>query len=196
MNPLDIIGARASRGPRHRDGQPESTVEAFGMTVRIDRHAGTVIEGTGPDGNPYRVVQRVPYGYLPGVRADDGDDFDVYLGPHHTADRVYVVTQCKASSGYYDEPKGMLGFDSPEAAEECYRAHTAPSMFGRMGSMTVDAFKAQLAAWHESGAGTFRPETDEDCAECAEMDALETEMADEPPESEGPASVPEPDAQV
>lgn len=184
MNPLDLIGSAANgsrKSVRHRDGQPESILQAFGLTIHIDRHEGTVLEGMGADGMPYRVIQRVPYGYLPGVLADDGEDFDVYVGPYHDAENVYVVTQCKASTGYYDEPKGMLGFQNAESAEACYREHTAPAMFGRIGTLSLDAFREQLAACR----GVFRPETDEDAAECAALDDLETESTD----------VPEPDAE-
>lgn len=158
---------------RHRDGQPESQIEAFGLRIHIDRHEGTVLEGTGPDGVPYRVEQRVPYGYLPGVKGDDGEPYDVYVGPERTVDRVHVVRQMKAGNGRYDEQKAMLGFASSEAAEECFRAHTHPRMFGRMGSLSLDAFRAQLAA---HPGGVFRAETDEDADELAEMQAAETEL--------------------
>lgn len=192
------------KSPRHRDGQPESLTEAFGLVVHIDRHAGTVLEGIGPDGQPYHVIQRVPYGYLPGVLADDDQDFDVYLGSDPKADRVYVVTQCKASNGHYDEPKGMLGFPTMDAAADCYRAHTHERMFGRIGTMTLDAFKTQLDAWKANPVGTFRPETEEDATEAAEMDALEAALAadpdadvddeDPPPSSEEPdVSQPDPE---
>lgn len=172
---------------RHRDGQPESDVERFGLRFRIDRHAGTVIEGTGPQGEPYRVVQQCDYGYLPGVKGDDGDPYDAYLGHHPVCDRVYVVTQLRASNARYDEQKAMLGFESAQAAEECYRAHTHPTMFGRIGSLTLDAFKAQLTA-HPGGDAVFRAETDEDAAEHAALSDLETapESDPEPPSSENP----------
>lgn len=197
MIPFDVIGAVANgehRSPRHRDGLPESEMEVHGLRVRIDRHVGTVYEGTAADGKPYRIVQQVPYGYLPGVAGDDGDPYDVYVGAAPAFDRAYVVTQCKASTGHYDEQKVMWGFASATDAESCYRAHTAPSMWGRMGSMPRERFVEQLEAWRANPVGTFRAYTDEDDAEAAEMDALEAALADddgsEPEDDDAPDSEP------
>lgn len=170
------------KGARHRDGQPESLVDAFGFRVHIDRHAGTVIEGTGPDGQPYRVVQTDDYGYLDGVNGDDGEGYDVYLGLDHKADRVFVVTQVKASTGAYDEQKAMLGYPTKRAAEDTYKAHTHPSMFGRIGCVTLPAFRAQVKAHLDSGAAVFRVETDEDGEDLACLEEYEA----------GPLSEPEP----
>lgn len=183
---LALIGADANgtaKPPRHRDGQPESIVQAFGLTVHIDRHAGTVFEGKGPSGRPYRVVQRDDYGYLPGVQGDDGQDWDVYLGPHQDSGRVYVVTQNKIDDGSYDEQKGMLGYASREAAEECYRAHTHPRMFGGIGEMALSDLHAQLKA---HAGGVFRAKTDEDVA--AEEPPPSSEIPDMKVKSDEPTN--------
>lgn len=151
---------------RHRDGQPVSIVQAHGLTIHIDRHVGTVLSGTGPDGKPYEVVQQDDYGFLPGVMGDDGEEWDCYLGKEVNCDRVFVVTQLKASNdehikGLYDEQKGMIGYKSRKAAEAAYRAHTHPSMFGGMGEMPINRFHAQLKAHRESGAQVFRAVADD-----------------------------------
>lgn len=158
-------------------------IDAHGLRVRIDRPQGAVIEGTGPDGKPYRVVQQVPYGYLPGVAGDDGEPYDVYVGAHGAFERAFIVTQCRAVNGHYDEQKAMWGFASQADAESCYRAHTAPSMFGRIGSLSRAAFLEQLEAWRAAPAGPFRAVTDEDAAEFAEMNSLEGDLNNEEPES-------------
>lgn len=187
--------------PRHNDGQPESTIERHGLTFKIDRHAGTVIEGVGHNGKPYQVTQQGDYGYvhgLPGhtgeaLRGDDGEGWDAYLGNDHSADRVYVVTQLKASNGLYDEQKGLFGFGSREEAQSHYLAHVHPTMLGRMGSLSLDAFHRQVrdhvAREAEVGARcTFRAETEEDAAEgkaLEKLDLNEPEDGDEePPDSE------------
>lgn len=158
-------------------------IDAHGLRVRIDRPRGAVIEGVGANGQPYRVVQQVPYGFLPGVVGDDGEPYDAYVGAHGTFDRAFIVTQCRAVNGHYDEQKVMWGFASQVDAEDCYRAHTAPVMFGRIGSLSRAAFLEQLEAWRAAPTGPFRALTDEDAAEFAEMDALESDLADEEPES-------------
>lgn len=187
--------------PRHNDDQPESTVERHGLVFKIDRHAGSVIEGVGHDGKPYQVTQRGDYGYvhgLPGhtgesLRGDDGEGWDAYLGNEHGADRVYVVTQLKAANARYDEQKGLFGFGSPESARDHYLAHVHPTMLGRIGSLSLADFHKQVsdhvAQEAAMGArGTFRAETDEDAAEARALDDInldEPEDGDEePPDSE------------
>lgn len=181
--------------PRHRDGQLESMTERHGLSFGIDRHDGTVIEGKGVDGRPYHVVQKGDYGYVRGFageadaippKGDDGDGWDAYLGHDHTSTRVHVVTQKNAANGFYDEQKGMFGFADAAAAKDHYSAHTAPSMFGRIGSLSLDAFHAQLRAHREAGGGVFRVETEEDAAELAMLEAIEKGFApdDTEPESE------------
>jgi len=185
------------KSARHRDGQPESTIERHGLVLKIDRHNGTVIEGIGPDGKPYSITQKGDYGYVHGLighageslRGDDGEGWDAYLGPSLTADRVFVVTQLKTSSGHYDEQKGLFGFDSIDAAREHYLAHVHPTMLGRIGSMSLQAFHDQVRDHvTDSGKHPFRAETDEDAAEANELDKINLdELKDgdeEPPDSE------------
>jgi hypothetical protein len=183
------------KGLRHRDGQPESTVERHGLTFGIDRHDGTVMDGKGPDGAPYHVVQNGDYGYVAGFigeagtppNGDDGEGWDAYLGPNVGSDRVYVVTQRNALNGHYDEQKGIFGFTDAASAEEHYRAHTHPTMFGRIGGLGLDAFHSQLRAHLTSGAKVFRAETEEDAAELADLEMIEkgfSDDGDDSPDSE------------
>lgn len=191
------------KGPRHRDGQPESTVERHGLRFKVDRHDGTVIDGVGHDGKPYHVVQKGDYGYVAGlagdaeegwVKGDDGEGWDAYLGGsaegRDRADRVFVVTQVKASNARYDEQKGLFGFgaDQREEAQAHYLAHVHPTMFGRMGSLSLDDFHRQLAAHREAGGGVFRAETDEDRQELALMEELERAPLSDPEPSSEPDS--------
>ena len=167
---------------RHGDGQPVSIVQAHGRTIHIDRHEGTVLSGTGPDGKPYEVIQKGDYGFLPDVTGDDGEGYDVYLGNEPEVERVFIVTQVRADSGKYDEQKAMLGFRTKADAEGLYKAHTHPDMFGRIGALSLAAFRRQLDEHKESGAKVFRAETDEDAEEMADLTDYEN----------GPASEPEP----
>ena len=179
--------------PRHRDGTPETTCERHGLIFKIDRHDGTVHEGTGPDGKPFHIVQKGDYGYVHGFpgeestppKGDDGEGWDAYLGPDHKADRVYVVTQRNAYNGRYDEQKGLFGFSDAQAAEQHYRDHVHPTMFGRIGGMSLKSFHEQLRA-HTSGV--FRAETEEDEMELKAMDELEAEMNAAPEDLDGPDS--------
>ncbi len=153
--------------------KPISKLSYQGLDIHVDRHEGDVIEGTGPDGTPYRVNQAVPYGYFPGTRGDDGEAYDCYVGPIHDAERVHMVTQCKAATGRYDEQKAMLGARDADHAVEIYKAHTHPAMFGRCGSLTMADFKAQLdehkAAVSGGSTAPLRVLTEEDRAELTAM---------------------------
>jgi hypothetical protein len=169
---------------RHRDGQPESVVDRFGLTFKVDRHEGTTFKVTGPDGQEGTVTMLCDYGYLDGVMGDDGQGWDAYLGHTQDAGDVYVITQVRAHNGHYDEQKGMFGCKSAEEAEDLYRKHTHPTMFGRIGKLSLKSLVEQLAAHRESGAKVFRAETEEDAAELAEME--EAEQA--PPSDPEPAS--------
>lgn len=126
---------------------------------------------------------------LPARRGDDGDAYDAYLGHQPVSDRVFVVTQLRASNAKYNEQKAMFGFKDATDAENCHRAHVHPTMFGRIGSLTLDAFKAQLAA-HAGGEAVFRAETEEDAAELAAMNEIEagSDNDPEPPFFENPAA--------
>jgi HK97 family phage prohead protease len=137
-------------------------VDHQGLSVHVDRPAGTSWTGTGPDGESYSVTQQGDYGYLRHVDGtkilgDDGEDYDAYVGPSTRAANVHVVTQLTAKSSKasasdrYDEQKAMLGYDSAEEAEAVYRAHVHASMFGGLASMSLDDFKAQLEAHKASG---------------------------------------------
>lgn len=129
-------------------------VEHQGIAVHLDRPIGSCREGTGPDGQPYRVEYTCDYGYLPGAMGDDGEAYDAYVGSSAHAASVYVIRQLKAGSDAYDEQKAMLGFDSAQHAEAVYRAHVHPSMFGGIASGSLADFKTALGAYRAAGADT------------------------------------------
>lgn len=86
------------------------------------------------------------YGYVSNTLGTDGDDVDVYVGPHKSSPHVFVVTQAKAPKFIdIDEQKVMLGFNSEQEAKEAYlRQYNDPRFFMGITYMTIDSFKNKL----------------------------------------------------
>jgi inorganic pyrophosphatase len=89
-----------------------------------------------------------PYGYVVGTLGLDGDEVDVYIGPHKDSQKVFVITQLKRFEFKdVDEQKIMLGFNDPVAAKTTYLQHfNQARFFGNMQEMTLDEFKTKLKA--------------------------------------------------
>ena len=112
-----------------------------GLELRIDRPKGFVQEGKDAEGNPWKRVYKVDYGYIPKTEGGDGEDLDVFLGPDEDAPTAFLVTQ-KKESGAFDEFKLMLGFRSKEDAKRCYLDHIPEKFFSSMQPISVAAIKA------------------------------------------------------
>lgn len=116
-----------------------------GLPINIEQDTGSTRTGTDEDGNPWSVTYKVPYGEIAVTEGEDGDPVDCYLGPNQDAEHVFVVHQLKMN-GRFDEDKVMLGFDTAEAAERCYRDHGPAWGFGRMDTMTMQTFMSGYLA--------------------------------------------------
>jgi hypothetical protein len=55
-----------------------------------------------------------------GSHAQDGDHFDMFLGPHTKSPHVFVIDQHDHRNGTFDEHKGFAGFGSQKQAMACY----------------------------------------------------------------------------
>ena len=94
------------------------------------------------------------YGYVKRTTGRDGDNVDVFIGPHTESEIVYVVDQ-ETAGGRYDEAKVMLGFRSQSSAVEAYSlAYTPEWKVGTVTSLTITQFKN----WLEHGDTTKRIE--------------------------------------
>ena len=157
-----------------------SEVTVRGLRICIDGPLGELREFKQPDGTTITTQRTVPYGYIAPIKAkdaddeapvlgDDGEGYDVYLGPNPMPERVYVFTQLHKSNRRYNEQKAVIGCASMEEADGVIRAHTHPDMFGRMGSLSWDDFEKQV---HAAVGGVLRVETDEDVVEYEAMKAI------------------------
>jgi hypothetical protein len=123
------------------------TIEFRGLTVHVENRPGDVREGEGPRGK-WRTQMKLPYGEILGSRGTDRDKLDVYVGPHRSAENVYIIHQNFVGGpqdGKYDEDKVMLGFDSLEQAKNAYLSHyTSPKYFRSVTTMAFPLFKRAI----------------------------------------------------
>lgn len=96
-----------------------------GIEVTIETPLDRFRSGVDPNGKPWKVQMPAHYGYVKGTLGSDGDHVDVYIGPdaHRVAALpVWIIDQCDAHTGAYDEHKCMLGFKDRESARNAYLA--------------------------------------------------------------------------
>lgn len=124
-----------------------SGADVQGLRISIENPQGSTRSGTAPDGTAWINTMAAHYGYVKGTEAADGDHVDVFVGPDAaTAPAVYVVDQVNAD-GSYDEAKALFGFNTEAEAVAAYRAsYDADWKVGPVTAMSVDEFKAGLAA--------------------------------------------------
>lgn len=118
-----------------------------GLTIRIENPAGSVRRGSWGE-----TRMKYDYGYISGSKGVDGDEVDVYIGPHaESADMVYVVHQRKYGDWQkYDEDKAMIGFMSENEAKAAYLAHYDDDRFlGPVTTMPVEEFIEKTKATKE-----------------------------------------------
>jgi hypothetical protein len=96
-----------------------------GLPVTIETPKGRFRTGMTPGGKIWRVKMPAHYGYLKRTTAADGEQLDVYLGPHaHEAEKhpAYIVDQQHHDTKRFDEHKAMLGFRDLDHATRTYDA--------------------------------------------------------------------------
>lgn len=129
--------------PMHPKVWPEGKIKRTtfqGIPLVIENPRGTIRDWSGGE-----TLMQADYGFVQGVRGDDGDELDVYVGPKENAEEAYVIAQQNPKNGLYDEMKVMLGFGSLQAAESMYQAHYDRMDFIAFTTpMSMEAFKQWL----------------------------------------------------
>jgi hypothetical protein len=118
-----------------------------GLPIAIEHAKGSIRHGM-HHGKPWAVKMPADYGYFEHTNGADGDEVDVYVGPHKMSPKVYVINQQDPENGHFDEHKVMLGFASKEQAAATYkRGFSDGRGHERLGSiteMTIDELKRKL----------------------------------------------------
>lgn len=81
-----------------------------GMNISIENPKGSYRKGTDRDGKSWKTKMCANYGYVKGTIGKDKDHIDIFIGPNHDSDKVFVVNQNNVKDGKFDEHKCMLGF--------------------------------------------------------------------------------------
>ncbi len=136
------IGSAVGNIEQHR--QPK--LKIGGILTSIENPRGTTRRGTTLDGEEWQSTMPHHYGYIRGVTGADGDELDCFIGPNLASAMVYVINQNEPTTGEFDEHKVMLGFDSPEAAQEAYQSSYQDGWtgFGSIIPMELEDFKHRL----------------------------------------------------
>lgn len=129
-------------------------IDFNGLQVSIETGRSRVREWYNPhDGSQGMSRMRIPYGYIKGTLGTDGDHVDVFVGPDHSAQNVYVIHAMKAPDfTEYDEDKCMLGCrDAEEAQRYFFASYSDPKFYGGMSIWPFEEFKAHVLSNEAKG---------------------------------------------
>lgn len=120
-----------------------------GLIIAVENPVGSIRQG-----KTWQTKMLYDYGYIKRSEAVDGDEVDVYLGPHLSAPTVFIVHQRKAGDwDAYDEDKCMIGFDSEADARAAYLQHYSdPRFLGPITAMPADEFVRKVKATNDTPA--------------------------------------------
>nr|WP_298166485.1 LPD38 domain-containing protein [uncultured Pseudomonas sp.] len=156
MRPLDSAAHEAATSPNNDLPAPtpaqieagnykKGKVRVHGLELSIENPRGSERSGKRPDGSEWRHTMGDHYGYIKRTTGADGEQVDVYLGPHEQSDQVFVVDQLNQQDESFDEHKVMVGYPDQESAVAAYRSNfDADWKVGQVTAMPVAQFKEWL----------------------------------------------------
>jgi hypothetical protein len=124
-------------------------MKLHGLDISIETDKGDLRHWYDPHNKEEGTTKmKYPYGYICRTEGADDEQVDVYVGPNHESEKVFIVHQKKAPDfKRYDEDKVMLGFTSPREAKAAYLEHyNKPGFFGSMTNTDINAFKRMFVA--------------------------------------------------
>ncbi|MDX2165731.1 MAG: JAB domain-containing protein [Deltaproteobacteria bacterium] len=120
-------------------------LQVQGLRIAIENPAGSVRSGVTAEGKIWRTVLQHHYGRLKGTEGADGDQVDVFIGPHPDSELVFVIDQVLGSK--FDEHKVIVGAQSEAEAREIYLANYQRGWQG-LGAITALPM-AEFKQWLE-----------------------------------------------
>lgn len=141
---------RAENGDLVKNLPVKERMKLHGLDVCIENPKGSVRRWYDPEKKEHgETVMVHPYGFIRGTKGADGDDVDVFVGPHRDSKLVVIVNQRRVDDlRRFDEHKVMLGFRSAKEAREAYlRNYDAKGskLMGTVRVWTIDRLKRWLA---------------------------------------------------
>jgi len=134
---------------RKAGNYPKGKFPWNGMEISIETPKGAVRSGTSKDGKQWSVRMAAHYGYFRRTLSDaDGDQIDVFVGPHPESGLVCVIDQHNPSKKF-DEHKCVIGCLNVEEAKQLYMDCYSSGWTGfkSITPMTVPQFRE----WLKSG---------------------------------------------
>lgn len=124
-------------------------VTVHGLDITIETPRGAERSGKSPDGKEWKVKLPDHYGYVKRTTGADGDQVDVYVGPHPDSKHVFVIDQQDLATGKFDEHKVVLGQRDAVSALNTYEKGFSDGKgldrVQKITPMSVDEFKEWLA---------------------------------------------------
>jgi hypothetical protein len=136
------------------DGDPAGVVEErviWGIPIAIQVKSGQYKPASHGENRKDPAVN--DYGYIPGVKDNDGGDLDVFVGPESESSAIWVVDQLhrddQTGSVHFDEHKTLMAFScrsEPEAKAIYLSNYNEPwhHRYGGGKGFSVDEFKAWM----------------------------------------------------
>lgn len=122
-----------------------------GLDLTIETEKGGERVGIGADGKPWSATMEHAYGYIKGTLARDGDQVDVYVGPHPQAAHVFVFDQIDPANGRFDEHKLVIGARDLAEAREIYDSGFSDSSGSERRGAVRELSVPELKAWLHGG---------------------------------------------
>lgn len=125
------------------------SIDFNGLKISIETGRSRCRQWHNPhDGSQGMSRMTLPYGYIKGTEGVDGDHYDVFVGPDHSAPNAYIVTTMKAPDfTEIDEEKAFLGVNSAEEAERYFKSsYSDERFFGGITAMPFAEFKEKVLA--------------------------------------------------
>ena len=121
-------------------------IRLHGLDISIENPRGSIRSGVAANGKRWSNKIHHHYGYVRRTLGKDGDQVDVFIGPHPASFMVFVVDQVNPATGKFDEHKCMLGFHSKEEARKGYLANYDKGWkgLGNITATTIRGFKQWL----------------------------------------------------
>ena len=128
-------------------------LEFQGILIEIEHPEGSTRTGTDSEGTPWARKMLCDYGFIRETTPDkgDGEDLDVYVGPHKDAPETFIVEQLN-DDGEFDEYKCVLGTRSEDEARKLYLGHYPEGWEDHIGGiLTVSVEQLKDFVDHEAG---------------------------------------------
>jgi hypothetical protein len=161
VTPEKLQAARAVTDEPKSHAQAEAgnyakgTVWWNGLKIRLENSKGSVRKGLNPDGTiMWKSKLYADYGYIAGTRGVDGDEFDVFIGPHLDSEIVFIVDQVeqpKKKRVAKSASSPTFSNDTEERTPRATRHIRISDLVGHEGSLSEPQASSLPPVWGAGG---------------------------------------------